>query len=164
MMKNIQIEVKWAIIFSLMGLLWIWMEKLVGLHSQYIDKHPIYTNLIAIPAIAIYVFALLDKRKHFFAGKMNFQQGFSTGMIITLIVALLSPLSQVMSTVVITPEYFPNVIEYVVKKSLMTRAQAESYFSLNNYIIQSLIGALVMGTITSAVVALVVRSKKSANA
>ena len=64
-MKKIQIEIKWAIIFVIMTLIWMILEKVAGLHDEHIDKHPIFTNFIAIPAIAIYVFAILDKRKNF---------------------------------------------------------------------------------------------------
>ena len=46
-----KIEIKWALIFSVMGLLWMLLEKLSGLHGKYIDYHQYLTNLFAIPAI-----------------------------------------------------------------------------------------------------------------
>jgi hypothetical protein len=66
-MGNIKIEIKWAIIFSVMTLLWMLLEKLAGLHSTYIDYHLYLTNLFAIPAIWIMVLALKDKKKNFYA-------------------------------------------------------------------------------------------------
>lgn len=68
-MKNIQIEIKWAFIFSLVGLVWMVLEKLSGLHGKYIDYHLYLTNLFAIPAIIIMVMALKDKKKIFMADK-----------------------------------------------------------------------------------------------
>ena len=59
-MKKIKIEIKWAIIFTIMVLVWMFIEKLAGFHSEHIDKHPIYTNFIIIPTIIIYVLALLS--------------------------------------------------------------------------------------------------------
>jgi len=135
-MKNIKIEIKWAIIFSITLLVWMVLERLVGLHSVHIDKHMIYTNFFAIPAIAIYVFALLDKRKNFYNGIMTYKQGLIAGLIITLIVAALSPLTQYITSIYITPEYFPNVIEYVVSHGEMTQEAAEKQFNLQSYIIQ----------------------------
>jgi hypothetical protein len=160
-MKTIKIEIKWAIIFSITLLVWMVLEKLVGLHSQHIDKHMIYTNFFAIPAIAIYVFALLDKRKNFYNGVMTYKQGFITGLIITVIVAALSPLTQYITSVFITPEYFPNVIDYVVSHGKMTQEAAEKQFNLHNYIIQGLIGALAMGLVTSAIVAIFTKKKST---
>ena len=159
-MKNIKIEIKWALIFVAMSLAWMLIEKLAGLHDAHIDKHPIYTNFIAIPAIAVYVLALNDKRKNFYGGSMSYQQGFISGLIITLIVTLLSPLTQYITSNIITPGFFANAIEYAVANGKTSREAAEAYFSLKNYIVQGLIGAPVMGVVTTAIVAIFTRGKK----
>lgn len=159
-MNKIKIEIKWALIFVGMSLLWMLLEKLVGLHSTHIDKHMYFTNLVAIPAILIYVFALIDKKKNAYEGHMTFKQGFISGLIITAIVALFSPLTQWITSTLITPEYFPNVIAYSVESGYhKSLEEAEAYFNLKNYIMQSFIGAIVMGILTSAIVAFFVRSK-----
>lgn len=158
-MKNIRIEIKWGILFILVGLIWMVFEKTMGWHDEYIDKHATYTLFFAPIAIAVYVFALLDKKRNFYGGNMTYMQGFIAGLIITLVVVVLSPLSQYISSTYISPEYFKNVIEYSVSSGQMERQAAEEYFQLNNYIVQSVIGAAVMGLLTSAVVTLFVRTK-----
>ncbi len=157
-MKNRKIEIKWALVFIAAGLLWILLERLTGLHSTHIDKHPTYSNFFAIPAIVVYVLALLDKRKNFYGGKMTYIQGLISGLVITGIIALLSPLSQLAATF-ISPHYFDNASQYAIENELMDPEQANRYFSLNNYMIQGAIGAIVMGILTSAVLALVVRRR-----
>ena len=162
-MKNISIEIKWALIFVGMSLLWMWLEKAVGLHSTHIDKHMYLTNLFAIPAIVIYVLALKDKKKKGYNGQMNYLQGFTSGMIITVILTLLAPVTQWITSTVITPEYFPNVIEHAVETGFYpSREEAEAQFNLQNYMVQSTIGTFVMGLVTSAVVAFFVRTKTKA--
>lgn len=158
-MKKYSIEIKWAIIFVGMTLVWMVLEKSVGLHSEHINKHSIYTNFIAIPAILIFVLALLDKRKNFYKGFMTYKQGFVTGVIITVIVTILSPLTQFITSTLITPEYFQNVIKYSVGQGLMTQEKAENYFNLKSYIFQGLIGAFIMGLITAAIVAIFTQRK-----
>ncbi|PZX56712.1 DUF4199 domain-containing protein [Algoriphagus chordae] len=158
-MKNIKIEIKWAIIFILMMLAWMVFEKSMGWHDEKIADHAAMTNWVAIPSIAIYIFALLDKRKNFYHGVMSYKQGFIAGLVITLIVAILSPLTQYITSEFITPDYFTNVSKYAVEMGKMTSAEAEEYFNLKSYIIQSMIGALVMGLLTSAIVAIFVKSK-----
>ncbi|WP_044171604.1 DUF4199 domain-containing protein [Flectobacillus major] len=158
-MNTIATELKWGVIFVLMSLFWMVLEKVIGLHGPYIDKHPIVTNFIAIPAIAIYVFALLDKKNDDYAGKMTYRQGFVSGAIITLVVAVLSPASQWITSKVISPEYFPNVITYVVSHGQMSQTDAEAYFNLKNYMIQSVVGAIIMGLLTTAIVAFFTKSK-----
>ncbi|RAI89991.1 DUF4199 domain-containing protein [Algoriphagus yeomjeoni] len=158
-MKNIKIEIKWALIFVIMMLAWMALEKSLGYHDEKIADHPFFTNFVAIPSILIYVFALLDKKKNHYYGLMSYKQGFITGFIITIIVAIFSPLAQYITIEFITPEYFPNVINYAVSSGEMTQEAAEAYFNLKSYMIQSIIGALIMGTVTSAIVAIFVKSK-----
>ncbi len=160
-MQNIKIEFKWAIIFVLMTLTWMFLEKIAGFHSTHIDKHATVTNLIAIPAVAIYFFALLEKRKRFYKGSMNYKQGFICGLIITIIITAFSPLTQFITSTIITPEYFPNVIKYSVDQGVKTQTEAENYFNLKNYVIQGLIGAFLMGLLTTAIIAFFLKTKKT---
>ena len=161
-MKNIKIESKWAIIFSIMGLLWMVLEKLCGLHGKYIDYHLYLTNLFSIPAIIVMVMALKAKKKNFYDGRMNYKQGLISGIILSIIIALLSPLTQWVTSFVITPEYFPNVIKRSVEIGYFkTTAEAEANFNYQNYAIQGAIGALVMGIVTTAIAMIFIRTKKS---
>lgn len=158
-MKKYTTEIKWGLIFTIVALLWMVFERLMGWHGENIDQHATMTNLFAIPAIIIYVLALLDKRKRDYGGIMTWTQGFISGLIITVVVVILSPLAQYLTHTVITPEYFPNVIEYAVNSGSSTREEAEAYFTLNNYMLQSAIGGLIMGVVTSAIVAIFTKKK-----
>lgn len=159
MMKSIKIEIKWGILFVLVGLIWMVFEKAMGWHDVHIDKHETYTLFMAPIAISIYVFALLDKKRNFYGGKMSYMQGFIAGLIITLVVFLLSPLSQYITSTYITPDYFNNAIDYSVSSGKMERQAAEDYFNLKSYMMQSMVGAAIMGLITTAIVALFVHTK-----
>ena len=136
------------------------MEKALGWHDEHIADHPTYTNFFAFVAIAIYVFALQDKKKNFYQGQMTFKQGFMSGVVISLIVGLLTPLSQYITSTIITPDYFTNAINYSVESGNVTQQEAEDYFNLQTYIIQATIFAPIVGIITSAIVAFFVKSKK----
>ncbi|MEX2379660.1 MAG: DUF4199 domain-containing protein [Vicingaceae bacterium] len=160
-MKNKKIEVKWAIVFTLITLLWMMFEKSMGWHDELIAKHALYTNWFAPLAILIFIVALKDKRKNYFMGEMRWLDGFKSGVLISIFVAILSPLSQYIVHEFITPNYFENIISFTVEKGEMTQEQAEDYFSFKSYIFQSAIGALVMGVITSAIVALFLKTKKT---
>ena len=153
-MGNWRIEIKWGVIFALMMLLWMVGEKAVGLHDAYIDKHPLYTNLVAIPAIVIYFLALLEKRRVAFNGVMDYWLGFKTGLRITLVVLLLTPVNTYITLEWITPDFFANAIAYATESGAMSRENVEEYFSFDSYLTQSIIGAPIMGTFTSGIVAL----------
>ncbi len=158
-MKNYTTEIKWGIIFFVVSLLWMYFEKAMGWHDQLIAKHAIYTNFFGILAIAIYFFAIAEKRKRFFHGKMNWKQGFASGIILTIVIAVLSPIGQYITSYFITPDYFGNAINYSVETERMSRENAEDYFNLNSYIIQAVAGTLMMGVVSAAVVALLLKRK-----
>ena len=159
-MWNRKIEIKWALIFTVVGLLWMVLEKASGLHDRYIDYHVYLTNMFAIPAILVMVLALKDKKKGFYNGQMNYQQGLISGVFISVFIALLSPLSQWITSYVITPEYFTNAIKRSVELGYYpTREEAEANFNFQNYVIQGVVGALVMGILTTAIAMLFIRTK-----
>lgn len=154
MFKEIRIEIKWGILFSVMTLLWLTLEKVSGLHDEHIDKHYLYTNFMAIPAVAIYVIALFDKRKNHYGGKMSYGKGLISGLLITLVVAFLAPLVQCIFSYWISPNYFQNAIALTVSKGYDTLENAQIMFNIQNYMIFGVIGSILMGAITSAIVAL----------
>lgn len=159
-MGKIKLEIKWAFIFIATMLVWMVLEKLVGLHDTHIDKHMYMTNLFAIPAILIFVLALRAKKTKDYNGQMSYKQGFISGLIITMIVTVLSPLTQWIVSTIITPEYFPNVIAHSLETGYYSSIEeAEAYFNLNNYMVQRTIGAFVMGIITTAIVIIFVKTK-----
>jgi len=160
-MKKLSIELKWSIIFSIVSLLWMLLEKISGLHETYIDYHLYLTNLFSILAIAMMVMALKEKKKHFYSGAMNFKQGFISGLILSIFIALLSPLTQWITSYIITPEYFPNVIKRSVELGYYkTVVEAQANFNYQNYAIQGFFGALIMGVITTAIAMIFIRTKK----
>jgi hypothetical protein len=158
-MKKIRIEIKWAILFTLIVLLWMLGERLAGLHDKNIQHHHIVSSFFSLVAIAVYVFALLDKRKNYYDEKMNWVEGFISGLILTLGVTLLAPLSQYLTVEVITPHYFENMIAYSVESGKLTAEQAQQTFNLQSYLIQTIIFTPLMGIATSAIVAIFTRKK-----
>lgn len=159
MKKKYTTELKWGILFSLMSLFWIFAERMMGWHQELISVHALYTNFVAVPAIAIFVAALIDKRNNDYQGTMTYKQGLFSGIIISVVVMVLSPLVQAIGFTFITPHYFENAIAYAVSSGNMKQEAAEAYFNLSSYMIEGLIGAPIMGFLTSAIVAIFVQRK-----
>lgn len=161
MLRRYSLEICWALIFILAMFAWMLFERLVGLHSVHINVHPLYTNFFAIIAILIYVFALRQKRDRFYGGQISWRQGFNSGLMITLIISLLTPLTQWVVHTLISPHFFVNAATHAVETGVMDANEAGAYFNLTAYIIQAFFGALIMGIVTSAIVAFFVQSKTS---
>ena len=154
-MQKYKLEIKWATIFVIVQISWMIFEKVAGFHDIRIDQHMIVTNFFMIPAIAVFVFAFREKRVALGEADFPFKVGFKYGFLISVFVALVTPIVQVIISKVISPNYFKNVIAYAVKTGEMTLADAQSYFNLTSYMFQSTIGAIMMGTLTTLVIALI---------
>ncbi|WP_333606799.1 hypothetical protein [Arsukibacterium sp.] len=50
-------------------------------------------------------------------------------------------------------EFSNNLQAHVVAQQLMTTTEAAAYLNLNNYMLQSVVGAAIMGVLTSVIVA-----------
>lgn len=161
-MKKFKIEIKWSLLLTGSMLLWMVLERLAGLHDEHIDKHQYITILYLVVPVFLYVFALRDKRKNFYGGKMTYKQGFISGIVVTFIVTLLSPLTQWIISYVITPDYFENVIEYALESGYhKNSADAETQFNFENYAVQSTVGSAVTGLIITSVVAFFTKTKSA---
>jgi hypothetical protein len=152
-------EIKWAFIFTATTLLWMLAEKATGLHDIHIDKHAVYRNLFAVPAILIYVFALREKRAQTHKGEINYWETLKSGIWLTFFATLFAPISQYITSTLITPDYFAYATEHAIENGNMEPEYAEEYFSMSNYIQISLIGTPIMGVLTSTVVAAFIKTK-----
>ncbi|MFT4832727.1 MAG: Mn2+/Fe2+ NRAMP family transporter [Psychroserpens sp.] len=158
-MKKYRTEIKWGVIFAISTLVWMYFEKAMGWHDELIAQQLIYTNLFALVAIVIYVQALKEKRNKDFIGKMSWKQGFISGIIISIVVAILTPFTQYIGSTWIAPNLFPNLIDYMVETGKMTEEGATNYFNLKSYMVQGTFGALTMGVVTSAIVAIFLKKQ-----
>lgn len=158
-MKKFTIEIKWAIILTIAGLLWMFLEKKLGWHDALIAKQPIYTLLFSVIEIIIYVLAIKDKKNSFFKGNIDWKQGFLSGCMVALLAALVNPLSQYISMEIISPNYFQNAINNATLNNNMSVANAKAFFNLKSYVFQGAFNGLSIGIVISAIVAYFLKTK-----
>ncbi len=159
-MKKFAIEIKWALIYSIAMLVWMFIEKMSGLHDQYIDRQLLLTNAFGIIGLLIYFLAIKEKRDKYFRGEMLWVQGFLSGVYLAVFIAILTPVVNYIIYELISPEYFANMIRYYSQADAKFNASSGMFFTLKSYIIQSSMSGLSMGIIASALIALVLRNKK----
>jgi Protein of unknown function (DUF4199) len=152
-------EIKWGLIFSLVQLLWLALEYAVGLHDKYISLHPFLTLLFIIPAFAMMILAIAEKRRAL-GGSINYKHAFLCGLGVSVVVSLLAPLTQFIFHRFINPSFFENMINNAIGTGGSTPEQANAFFNLKSYMLQASMGAIVAGVITSLILAAVMRDRK----
>lgn len=149
-------EVMWTIYFVVVGLLWMIFEKAMGWHDVNIADHATYTNLFGVVATIVVVLYMKAKKK-MLGENNNYLNLLIGGCALSLGIAILSPLSMYITFEYITPDFFQNAINYGVENKKATLEQAQEYFNFTNYVMQASLGGLVMGIVTSAIVAIFFR-------
>jgi hypothetical protein len=150
-MKKLHHELSWGIYFTLMMIGWMALEKLLGFHDEKINLHAVFTNLVMLPAIALFILAIRKKRLQL-GGKITYKLAFVCGAWMIFFITLLTPLTIYSSVVWISPDFFQNMIDYSVKNGLVSKEQAISFFNLKSYMIQSVLATPIMGLITTSIV------------
>ena len=155
-----RIEWEWAGIFFLLTLAWMSLEKSLGWHDVHIADHALYTNIYDLLFIILMALAIRSVKLKRYHGSMSWKQGIESGMWITLILAAISPLTQWITHRLISPSFFPNIIQFATDNHLMTPEAAAAQFNLPNYIWQNVVGTLILGTAATVVLAHLFRTKE----
>lgn len=158
-MKNLKIEFKWALILTISMIIWMFIERLVGLHDEYIAYQSTSANLLIIVPIIVFYLAFREKRKKIYSGIMTYKQGFITGIMLTLFATILNPLHQLITFQIVSPAFFSNMITYVVNQEIMTKEIAENQFTAQKFLLQGIIGTPIMGLVVTSIVAIFTRKK-----
>ncbi len=163
---NLKIEIRYAVLISLLMLLWLSLEFMVGLHDTYIQYHPYVTMFALIIPIVCSRMALKDKLEQF-NGKLDFKQAFKTGVIIAALAAVFAIPVQFVFHYLVNPDFFDNMISYSVTRAMATgtdvtkaKAEATSYFNFTSYLLMSVFGTLIFGSVIAAVMAWRMRTNK----
>jgi len=155
-------EIKFGVFFSIAQLVWLLIEFLFGVQTTFIQLHHVITNFFAVPAIIIMTYAILAKRAEL-GGEITFLKALVTGILVSTVVAVLTPVVLFIFHNFINPHFFTDFQNYSVKMNKMQPQEAKEYFNIYSYILQGIFGALIMGTITSLVVAAVIKKKVPIN-
>lgn len=159
-MSQYRIEIKWAIIHAIILLIWVLIEQLSGLRDTNLELQQNISILILVPTIIIYVLTILDKKRHFYKGEMSFVQGFLCGIALTVCIMILTPVVQFISSYLISPHYFENLISFTVKKGEVTREMAEKQFTYGNFLFTNLVFEMITGVVFAAFIPLWTKSAK----
>lgn len=150
-------DLKWGLILAASSLLWVVLEKALGLYGNYIPLYIRATNLYGIPALLIYCLAMINKREKDYGGIMTWKQGFISGLMISVIVLLLTPLLKYISYSLIAPEYFENIIHFGAHVKNKNEAALRGFFNMSNTIKQSMYAIALLGPIAAAMAAMTVK-------
>ena len=157
---------KWGFLTAFFTFLWLTLEFAVGIQSDYIAFHPVITLVaLIIPLLCLYYGLREEKLKapaHF-----SFSRALLVGMLISVVAAVFSILGQWVFHTWVNPAFFDSMINFRESKALaqgidvlVARREAEAYYSLESYLMQTVGGVLLGGAVISAILAFFMRIKR----
>lgn len=157
-MKDFRIELRWAILFSFVSMLWMFAEYQLGWHDKYIANQLGYHFIVVfLIYLIMYYKAVKAKRKSYYDGAITWKQALVSGGTISVLVAILSPMTEFFIYHYISPEYFQNMIVYQTATEHMSQESAENFFNMKSFIVQGIFTSLSMGFFVSLIVAFLVK-------
>ncbi len=158
-MKDFKIELKWALIYSGVTLIWLMIERYFGLHDEHLDKQLRFMVILGVLYLCIYYLGLRDKKVNFYHGLISFKEGLKFALVMSLIVAVLSFFVQFIFVKIISPDYLSNMANYMVKVGRFTKQGAEEFYSVGNQLKNSAYTNLVIGVFFGAISAALHKNK-----
>lgn len=158
-MSKFSIEIKWSVVFTAASIAWAILEKSTGFHGSRIGIQPAFTFLFGIFALLVFILALREKKREYYHSRITWTQTFLSGVYLAFFCAAFSPFAQYITYTYISPGFFDTMINYMVANGERTREKAAAVFNLESYIVQSVSFTLSMGILTSAIIALFLRTK-----
>lgn len=158
MYKTFKIEIKWAIIYSIIYIIWSLFERQMGWHTDKVLFHPVY-NLLFLPlSIFILILALVDKKRNFYKNDISWKQAFISGIVVTVLITSIYPVVLYIVHNYISPEYFEKAIEATVPKKF-TIEEAKAYYNINKFISNSVFDKLSFGIVITACISYFIKTK-----
>jgi len=167
MKSTTALELKFGILISIFTLIWLAFEQLLGLQDEFIEWHKLVTNFsLIIPIVGIWM--AVKEFKMAKVTKYNFQKGFGIGFRITIINTILIIPIIILFYKFINPEW-TNIMMNKAKIDALNSGEdplkaieeARSYFSIKYYMIQSIIGTFIFGTLISSLIAFMAKNRSS---
>jgi hypothetical protein len=165
---KMMLELRYAILLTLLTLLWLAVEFMVGLQDKYAGLHLAATILAFIIPVVVYRLAIKEKREQL-NGRITFRQALQAGLLITALSAVFVIPEQLIFHTLINPDFFDSMIHQAVLRASQTnkdvneaRAAAEMYFNLKSYVIESVLVTLLAGSIIAFAAALRMQTPKIA--
>ena len=161
-MKQFSIEFRWAFTFLLAQTLWIMFERTLGFHDEKLQYQPLFSMLFNFILIAIYILAIRDKKIKIYKGQMTWQEGFVTGLMLTLIIALFTTMTEYTKHHVISPYLLDDMKAMILEEKRMTNEQADKYFSFSKTLSNSIFFTISIGVLITSIAAWIMKSKEQA--
>ena len=154
------LELRWGIIIGLANLVWLYLSCFLGMHDQGLGMIQVMTLVSVLISVFGFLFALRALMRQ--VPETQYLEGVRAGAIIAGTVAVIAAVAQVGYFKVINPGWTDYMVEmtraHYLESWLSENESAEfaegarKTFGLPSYMLQSALGALLIGMMSTAII------------
>ena len=159
-------EIKYGFNISVAGFAFICAEFLLGLHTKFVKWHPMVSWVAMLIPVLGLIFAIRQKRYEL-GGFISYKKSLRTGVLVSIVSAIVNPLFIFIYYKIVNPGWTAFMVEEARKFAISSgkdpfeaMKNAEIYFSMKSYMIQSALGALGGGILISLILAYFLQKKE----
>ena len=162
-------ELRWGLIIGLVNLAWLYGTYYAGLHTRGMVGIQVLTIGSFLLSIVGYVFALREVVRR--EPETSYLEGIRSGAVIAGIVAVIAVIAQFGYFKLVNPGWTDYMVEqtreHFAAQGLPAdqveeiAEQSRKTFGLASYMIQSALGAIFLGMLSSAIILIFLRRKRA---
>ncbi len=161
-MRKYSIEFKWAAIATLAALLWMFMIKSLGFHTQdkirYVVGFDVLFNLVLI---LIYYLGIRQKKIEYYKGVITWQKAFFSGLVMCIMITFFFPIVQYITFNQVTPDFMSTLRTALQTQTSMPIEETIKNSSFDLFLRNGVTNNLSFGVVIVAVVAYFTQSNKA---
>jgi hypothetical protein len=160
-MNKFSILIKWAIRFTFIAILWAYLEKLLGYHTDKINSIFSFGLIFGIVYLITYYLTLAEVFTKVYNEKISYKSAFMNLATLTLFIAFLSPFPHLVMNNYISPDFFSNAISYYENKSPESIETAKEFYTLKSFILNGIQNTFSIGILLAAIMPLLFVNRKA---
>jgi len=160
-MNKFAILIKWAIRFTFVAILWTYLEKVLGYHTEKINNLFSFGLIFGVVYLITYYLTLAEVYAKVYHHKIGYKSAFMNLAVLTIIIAFLSPLPHMVMHNYVSPDFFDNAIAMHQNKSPEYLENAKKHFTLTSYVFNGIQNTLSIGILFSTIIPLIFNNHKS---
>jgi hypothetical protein len=161
------LELKWGVMIGAANMVWLYLSYYLGMHESGLVMIQVMTLISVLISVIGYLLALRALAKKF--PEIEYLEGIRSGAIIAGVVALFAAVAQVGYFKLVNPGFTDQMVEltrsYYLESGLSENEAgqfaegAKKTFGMVSYMIQSALGAVIIGMISTAIMMLFLRRR-----
>lgn len=159
-MNKFSILIKWAIRFTFIAILWSYLEKFLGYHSEKINSIFSFGLIFGIVYLITYYLTMAEVFSKVYNNNISYKSAFINLATLTLLIAFLSPLSHLVMDNYISPDFFENAINFQKDKSVQSFENAKQFYTLKSFVLNGIQNSFSIGILLAAIIPLLFINRK----